>query len=174
MPASKQKTTKKKHSPLFWILIIVSPIVLLVGTDLIYDYVNNTQTQREDEIKSAKIEKFVNQVKSRLDNEVPEGKWVITDYCTEARVKGDHLGYSCFYYVESNKDINNKTVLNEIFNNSVQSTSEPYYDRLNKYTSYRGVIDSGIECSLAISDERNEITVGCSTNPISPTYELVN
>lgn len=174
MKSTQQKSTKKKLSPLFWILIIVSPIVLLVGIDLIYNYVNNTQTQREDKIKSEKIETFVNQIKSRLDNEVPEGKWVITDYCTEARVKGEHLGYTCFYYVESNKNISNKTLVNEIFNNSVESTSEPYYDKLNKYTSYRGEVENGIECSLTISDKRDDTSIGCATNPLAPTYELVN
>ena len=174
MPISKQKPTKKKRSPWFWVLIVTIPIALFLSGLAINKFANDLKQQQAEDAKDAKIEAFVQDVKNKLDKEVPEGKWEISEYCAETRMKGDLLGYSCSYDVQSKQKINANTKLIEVFNNHLTTPFKHHYNDSSKYSVYYGKIEPSIDCSLIIYDDHTRTSVGCGTSPETPRYEIVN
>lgn len=174
MPAKKQKPTKKKRSPLFWLGIFIIPIALFLSGLAVNDFINNLKQQQAEDNTDAKIEAFVQNVKSDLDKEIPDGKWEISKYCAESRVKGDLLGYSCSYDIQSKQRINSDAKLIEIFDKHIQSKSNYHHNELSKYSIYYGKIDPETTCSLLIHDDHSHTSIGCGTSPKTPRYKIVN
>lgn len=175
-----KKHTKQSVKSRFWLFafIILLASVLIGGALLFNSYVNQQTEQKEnaaDNIRYAKIETFVDLVKNRLDQEIPEGKWQIDKYCTKPGTKGDFDTYSCFYHVVSERGIEVKTKMKQILASYYQNGSvNEYHSDLSQTTGYGGNLKIEGGCGMTISDDNALVSVGCSSSSHTVRYTLLN